>query len=183
MPSWSDDRSRVLHLVVCAAPPARRIPELVKLLHAERWDVHIVVTPSALAWIDRDEFAAVTGHRVRAEPRRPDEPKTVPSADAVAVVPATFNTINKWAAGINDTAALGTLNEALGSGLPILAAPYAKPELAGHPAFAQSLELLRAAGVVLTPTDAIKPAHGTERVQWQPFLDLLNAIRRDIERP
>jgi phosphopantothenoylcysteine synthetase/decarboxylase len=38
----------------------------------------------------------------------------LPRADAVAIAPATFNTINKWVAGISDTFALGLLNEAIG---------------------------------------------------------------------
>lgn len=38
----------------------------------------------------------------------------LPLATAIAVVPATFNTINKWVAGISDTFALGILNEAIG---------------------------------------------------------------------
>jgi phosphopantothenoylcysteine decarboxylase len=161
----------VLHLVVCAAPPARRLPELVKLLRADRWDVHVIATPAALAWIDVEQLTAVTGHTVRTRPREPDEPKTIPPADVVAVIPATFNTINAWAAGINDNVALGTLNEALGAGLPTVAAPYVRPELARHPAFQRSLELLRTAGVALTPVD------GTDTVQWKPFLDLLTAVR------
>jgi phosphopantothenoylcysteine decarboxylase len=30
----------------------------------------------------------------------PDEPDELPVVDAVVVAPATFNTVNKWAAGI-----------------------------------------------------------------------------------
>jgi transcriptional regulator with XRE-family HTH domain len=37
----------------------------------------------------------------------PDEPDELPAADAVVVAPATFNTVNKWAAGITDTFAAG----------------------------------------------------------------------------
>ncbi|WP_425566034.1 hypothetical protein [Polymorphospora rubra] len=40
----------------------------------------------------------------------------------MAVVPATFNTINQSCAGVNDTFALNVLNEALGSRLPIIIA-------------------------------------------------------------
>jgi hypothetical protein len=35
---------------------------------------------------------------------------SVPEADAVLAAPLTFNTINKWAAGISDTLALGLLS-------------------------------------------------------------------------
>jgi phosphopantothenoylcysteine synthetase/decarboxylase len=82
----------------------------------------------------------------------------LPVADALVVAPATFNTINKWAAGMSDTFALGILNEALGLILPIVASPYAKPALAAHPAFARSLATLSEAGVHLTATEVLRPA-------------------------
>ena len=40
------------------------------------------------------------------------------------VAPATFNTINKWAAGISDTLALGLLTEAIGKKIPVVALPF-----------------------------------------------------------
>src|SRR5215510_10655650 len=58
----------------------------------------------------------------------------LPPATAFAAAPATFNTINKWAAGISDTLALGLLNEAIGLGLPIVAVPWPNAALARHPA-------------------------------------------------
>ena len=70
-----------------------------------------------------------------------------PSPDALVVAPATFNTINKWAAGISDTLALGLLNEAIGLGLPIVAVPTANVALVRHPAFLRSVDQLRAWGV------------------------------------
>jgi phosphopantothenoylcysteine decarboxylase len=72
----------------------------------------------------------------------------------VVALPLTFNTINKWAAGINDNAALGVLNEALGDRLPIVASPVAKASLAAHPALARSLDTLASAGVTFTATNA-----------------------------
>ena len=63
------------------------------------------------------------------------------------VAPATFNTINKWAAGISDTLALGLLTEAIGKGLPLVALPFLNVAQARHPAFARSVEQLRQAGV------------------------------------
>ena len=57
----------------------------------------------------------------------------LPSADAMIVVPATFSTINKWAAGISDTLALGLINEAIGMSIPIVAVPHVNAPLARHP--------------------------------------------------
>ena len=58
-----------------------------------------------------------------------------PAADAVVVAPATFNTVNKWAAGITDTFAAGLLCELTGLGVPIVAVPLVKDALARHVAF------------------------------------------------
>ena len=64
-----------------------------------------------------------TGYPVRAEWRRPGDPEPHPPADALLVAPVTFNTVNEWAVGRVDTLALGILNEAIGTGLPVHAFP------------------------------------------------------------
>ena len=94
-------------------------------------------------------LAALTGHPVRSDYKRPEDPDVLPPPDAVVVAPATFNTINKWAAGISDTLALGLLNEAVGLELPIIAVPFPNTGLARHPAFIRSLAALRELGVRL----------------------------------
>ena len=68
---------------------------------------------------------------------------------AFAIAPATFNTVNKLAAGISDTLALGLLNEAVGSNLPVIAVPFPNQMLARHPAFVASVAVLRSWGVRL----------------------------------
>jgi phosphopantothenoylcysteine synthetase/decarboxylase len=139
----------VLALVVCAAPPAAHVHDLVPLLRADGWDVLVVPTPAAVAWIDDRALSDASGHPVRSVGRAPGEPKTMPPIEAVAVVPATFNTINQWANGANDNQALGVLNESLGDGIPIVVAPYLKDALAQHPAFRRSVDTLRSAGVTV----------------------------------
>ena len=64
------------------------------------------------------------------------------------VMPATFNTINKWAQGIGDTLVTSILCEALGRGTPpIIVVPCLKMDLVRHPAFSRSITLLRECGV------------------------------------
>ncbi|GIJ06852.1 flavoprotein [Micromonospora andamanensis] len=147
-------QSRVLALVVCAAPPVLRIGELIDLLQEDGWTVCLTATPTAATWIDRKALAEQTGYPVRVEWRKPDEPEPHPPATAVAVAPATFNVINKWAQGINDTLALGILNEALGAGIPVHAFPNVKEQLAAHPGYARHLRLLQDAAVAVTPLPA-----------------------------
>lgn len=164
---------RTLYLVVCAAPPARRVHELVELLDQQGWRTYVIATPTAASgWIDADRLAAQTGFPVRSRPRQPGDPRTLPAADAIAVAPATFNTVNKWAAGISDTFALGILNEAIGLGVPIVVSPYVKSTLAAHPAFGRSLGLLRDYGVRVTATEALRSAD-PDRFVWSVILEAL----------
>ncbi|MET7832058.1 flavoprotein [Micromonospora sediminicola] len=167
----------VLYLIVCAAPPAQRIGELAELLAADGWRVCLIATPIAATWLDRDELAAQTGHPVRAEWRRPGDPEPHPPADAVAVVPATFNTLNKWAVGASDTLALGVLNETLGAGLPIHAFPRVNAALAAHPAYLPNLRRLREAGVVVHDGDVLRSPDEMPPSRWAAVVDAIRQAR------
>ena len=171
--------NRVLYLVVCAAPPARAIGQLISLLQPQGWSVCVIATPTAATWIDHAALTELTGYPVRSAPRQPDDPESLPKADAVAVVPATFNTLNKWVAGISDAFALGVLNEAIGLKVPVLVAPYAKATLAAHPAFHRSLETLAEWGVTVLPNEAIRlPSGSRTEFGWEPVVEALVAARR-----
>lgn len=137
----------VLYVIACGARPAADLPPLVTELRATGWDVCVVATPDGLKFIDREALAAITGHPVRSEYKRPDEPDVLPPADAFVIAPATFNTVNKLAHGASDTLALGLLNEGLGGGRPILAVPVVNEALSRHPAFRTSLASLQEWGV------------------------------------
>ncbi len=143
--------SRTLYLVCCAAAPAVRVADGVRAAQAAGWDVCLVLTPYAHRWLENDlpAFRELTGHPVRHQYKLPDEPDVLPPPDAVLVAPATFNTINKWAAGISDTLALGLINEAIGLRLPMVALPCLGAAQAAHPAFHRSVEFLRDAGVTV----------------------------------
>ena len=81
-----------------------------------------------------------------------------PRGDAVLVAPATFNTINKVAVGLNDTLALGLINEAIGSqSVPVAFVPWVNPSLSGHPAYHPSLTWLRSAGAHIAELAAQDP--------------------------
>lgn len=124
--------------------------------------------PQALNFVDREALEAQTGYPVRSDYKDPDAPDVLPDPDAMAVCPATFNTINKWAQGISDTLALGLITEAIGMGLPLVAAPALNSAQAAHPAFGQSVETLRTAGVtVLYGPDVYEP--GPPRTGGRPY--------------
>ncbi|MFE6081151.1 hypothetical protein [Streptomyces virginiae] len=53
----------------------------------------------------------LTGHPVRSRYKRPGEADVWPTADAILVAPATFNTINGWALGLTDRFVVGVVAE------------------------------------------------------------------------
>jgi phosphopantothenoylcysteine synthetase/decarboxylase len=150
---------KVVYLIACGTPNAQQLYELVPLLQSANWDVCVILTPYATRFVDQERLAQLTGHPVRSDYKRPEDPDVLPPADVVLVYPATFNTINKWALGISDTLALGLLCEFTGLKLPILAFPVVREgKLAAHPAFPRSLHILRRYGVhVLYDTEKYSP--------------------------
>ncbi len=74
--------------------------EFIRLAQDAGWLVRVIATPMGERFIDAARLAELTGDRVRTGFRMPDEADELPAADAVVVAPVTFNTVNKWAAGI-----------------------------------------------------------------------------------
>ncbi|MDQ2710057.1 MAG: flavoprotein [Actinomycetota bacterium] len=138
---------RVLYLFICGAGPASRMTDMVTLAHADGWSVYCITTPAAVEhFLDIPVLERATGHQVRTTYRKPgDEP--LPRADGVIVAPATYNTINKWAAGISDTYALNQLAELTGLRVRIVVLPFVNQALAANRVFIRSVEDLRQAGV------------------------------------
>ncbi|KAB2350702.1 flavoprotein [Actinomadura rudentiformis] len=162
--------TKVLYAVACGAPATADLETFVRLAQAEGWHVRVIATPMGVKFLDVDRLAALTGP-VRTDFRLPHETSNgLPPADAVVVAPATFNTINKWALGITDTVAVGMLCEHVGMGVPILAVPQVKAELASHVAFKPNLDALRSMGVHVL----FDPAEPMPR--WEDILTELSAI-------
>lgn len=134
----------VLYVIACGGRPAADLPEFVTWARGEGWDVCVIATPSGMKFLDAPRLAEITGHPVRHDYKRPEDPDVLPfPPDVIVVAPATFNTTNKWAGGISDTLALGILNEALCAGQPIIAVPNPNVTLARHPAFLRNIAFLR----------------------------------------
>ena len=138
-----------LYIIACGGRPAGDLAGFVRHAQDQGWEACVIATPSAMKFLDAPLLARVTGHPVRSDYKRPEEPDVLPPPSAFVVAPATFNTINKLAAGISDTLALGLLNEAIGTGLPVIAVPFPNQMLARHPAFTASIAALRSWGVRL----------------------------------
>lgn len=122
-----------LSIVVCGAPLATVTASLVRDAQDRGWAVSLVATDASQGWLDEEAQSLVA-----VAPRRPE---------AVLVCPLTFNTGNKWAAGISDSSPLGLLNESLGSGARVVAVPFVNETLWRHPAWTDSLATLAHSGV------------------------------------
>ncbi|MGI5245153.1 flavoprotein [Dactylosporangium sp. CA-139066] len=140
---------RSVTLVVCGAPLTLRAADLVTALQASGWQPRVVGTPAAREWLDVDAVARLTGMPPQFDYRAPTLKRRADPPAALVVCPASFNTVNKAAAGAMDTYALGQICEAIGMQLPTLVVPMVNDKLWGHPAWPSSLTVLRAAGVRL----------------------------------
>ncbi len=171
---------RVLYIITCATPAARDIGTLVSLAQDSGWRPFVIATPSALRFIDRVALETQTGAPVRSEYKKPGTPDILPPAEAMVVGGASFNTINKWAAGISDTLALGLLTEGIGLGLPLAALPFLNAAQAAHPAFGRSVKELREAGVkiLLGPEgyEPHAPHQGSKYLDRYPWHVVLAAV-------
>jgi phosphopantothenoylcysteine synthetase/decarboxylase len=136
-------------LVVTGAPLASRCPDIADALSEAGWQIEVVTTPSAGAWVDEATVSHLTalghGETSSAEP------------DVVVVAPATFNTVAKLATGIADTYAHSRLSEALGQRLPMVLVPLINNKLWGHPALEGHFHTLAEAGVALMDCQTGRP--------------------------
>ncbi|WEH13921.1 flavoprotein [Streptomyces sp. VNUA24] len=167
-----------LYVVVCAAGIAAEVGRLITAAQERGWEVGVIATPVALGgFFDTAAVEAQTGRPIRSAWRRPGEARPFPPPDAVVVAPATFNTVNKWAAGLADTLAVGTLCEVSGLGVPVAVLPCVADALAAHPAYRASLERLRGMGVRFGDPYAGEGDEGGGRgeFRWERALDLLEA--------
>ena len=105
----------------------------------------------------------------------PGTGRSLPPADAVLACPLTFDSVNKFAQGIADNFAVSLLCEMVGYRVPTVVVPHCKPQLASHPAFARSLETLRALEAVTVLYDPDAP-YERRLPTWQHVLDTVNSL-------
>jgi phosphopantothenoylcysteine synthetase/decarboxylase len=172
--------TRVLYLIACAAGPTQFIGDGVRKAKRRRWDVCLVLTPSAARWWEGriGELEDLTGHPVRSQYKMPWESDALPKAEAMLVAPLSCTSLNKWGAGIADTLALGLVTEGAHVGVPIAAMPYFNQAQAAQPAVPRSLSALREQGVrVLHGPEGYEPhppKHGApEDFPWEKALDAI----------
>jgi phosphopantothenoylcysteine synthetase/decarboxylase len=171
-----------LYVLVCGAPRARNVGELVGRAQAVGWTVCVVATPQALNFFEAAGMEQSTGYPVRSTYKHPDEPDALPPADAMIACPITFNTLNKWALGISDTLVLGLLTEAVGLGLPLVAGPSLNNAQEQHPSFKRSVAALRQMGVCVLygpgVYEPVAPGTGSRAYDWDMPLQAVHDMLR-----
>ncbi|GAA1985157.1 flavoprotein [Catenulispora subtropica] len=182
----TDTHAPVLYIIVCAAGPADRVTVLIEAARVRGWDTYVIPTPTAEDFLDLTAVENACGHPVRSRWRNPAEGGSLPTPDAIIVAPASYNTVNKWAAGAADCYALGLLAEFGGAGVPIALLPNVNSAFAANRVYQRSLDELRAAGVhVLVGPGMIEPhpprTDNADRFPWHLALKALDPIL-DAER-
>jgi phosphopantothenoylcysteine synthetase/decarboxylase len=181
-------RPPVLSVVVCGAGPASHVTALTGQAIERGWDVQVVATPAALAFLDTAAIEAQAGGPVRSQYSPPGSARSkVP--DVIIVAPATYNTVCKWASGTSDTYALGILAEMTGMGIPVIVLPYVNAALAARAPFRRAVESLRDEGVCILLGPGLiephQPRSGNDpgNFPWHLALDEAERLRRDATLP
>ena len=127
---------------------------MVAALAQAGWEVRVAVSAAGESWVTPDDLADAV---VRSAHRDVDEPRERRRPDLVLVCPATFNTVNKLAAGIADTYTASLLAETLGDSTPLVAVPMVNDRLWGHPSWESNLAGLSRAGVTFVDPQSVTP--------------------------
>lgn len=170
-----------LCLIVCGAGPARHATTMVDLAQAEHWSLTVIATPAALSMIDEPAIARRIGGPVRIDYSSAGQPRhRSSSVDALIIAPATYNTINKLALGINDNYALNVAAEAIGRGVPTVILPFINSALASRHPFHTAVTTLRGEGlkVLFGPGEwsPHPPGTGEGRLLEFPWKSALRAL-------
>jgi hypothetical protein len=135
--------------------------------------------------LNSGELEELSGYPIRSEYKDPGTPDVLPVPRRHHRCPCHGHTINKWAAGICDTLALGILVEAIGKGLPIVALPFTNRAHAAHPAFPDNVDQLRSWGVTVLLGPDVYPLHepgtGSKHLHQYPWAMTLTALDAAIQ--
>ncbi|MCX4857956.1 flavoprotein [Streptomyces canus] len=153
------------------SPPSWSPGGVGKLIDAAQerdWDIGVVATPQGLGFLDTEAIEAQTSNPIRSAWRARRGRAAATRGRDRGCAPDTFNTVNKWAAGISDALALGILCEAYGMGIPTAVLPYLNSAQAAHPAYRRSLEHLREMDALIGSYEPHRPkvGSGADRYRW-----------------
>jgi len=180
-------KNKNILIIVTGSIAAYKACEVVRLLRKEGANVQVMMSKSALEFVGRATFAALTDHEVITE-LFPDTPKAglehiemAIELDAIVVVPATANTICKAANGLADDVVSTTLSVCE---QPTLFAPAMNFRMWQNPATMEAVEKLRKNGsIVLDPEEGQLASLHEGEGRLPEVSVIMNGIRTLFEIP
>ena len=180
-------KNKNILIAVTGSIAAYKTCEVVRLLRKEGANVQVMMSKSALEFVGKATFAALTDNEVITE-IFPDTPKAglehiemAMELDAIVVVPATANTICKAASGVADDVVSTTLSVCE---QPTLFAPAMNFRMWQNPATMEAVEKLRKKGsIVLDPEEGQLASLHEGEGRLPELIDILNGIRSLFEIP
>jgi len=180
-------KNKNILIVVTGSIAAYKACEVVRLLRKEGANVQVMMSKSAMEFVGKTTFAALTDNEVITEifsnaPKAGLEHiEMAIELDAIVVVPATANTICKAASGIADDIVSTTLSVCE---QPTLFAPAMNFRMWQNPATMEAVEKLRKKGsIVLDPEEGQLASLHEGEGRLPEFIDILNGIRSLFEIP
>ena len=180
-------KNKNILIAVTGSIAAYKACEVVRLLRKEGANVQVMMSKSALEFVGKATFAALTNNEVITE-IFPDTPKgglehieMAIDLDVIVVVPATANTICKAANGVADDVVSTTLSACE---QPTLFAPAMNFRMWQNPATMEAVEKLRKKGsIVLDPVEGQLASLHEGEGRLPELIDILNGIRSLFEIP
>jgi len=180
-------KNKNILVVITGSIAAYKACEVVRLLRKEGANVQVMMSKSALEFVGKATFAALTNNEVITE-IFPDTPKAglehiemATELDAIVVVPATANTICKVANGVADDVVSTTLSVCE---QPTLFAPAMNFRMWQNPATIEAVEKLRKNGsIVLDPEEGQLASLHEGEGRLPEINDIMNGIRSLFEIP
>ena len=174
-------------IIVTGSIAAYKACEVVRLLRKESANVQVMMSKSALEFVGKATFAALTDNEVITE-IFPNTPKAglehiemAIELDAIVVVPATANTICKVANGVADDVVSTTLSVCE---QPTMFVPAMNFRMWQNPATMEAVEKLRKKGIiVLDPEEGQLASLHEGEGRLPELIDILNGIRSLFEIP
>ena len=180
-------KNKNILIAVTGSIAAYKACEVVRLLRKEGAHVQVMMSKSAMEFVGKATFAALTDNEVITE-IFPNTPKAglehiemAIELDAIVVVPATANTICKAANGVADDVVSTTLSACE---QPTLFAPAMNFRMWQNPATMEAVEKLRKKGsIVLDPEEGQLASLHEGEGRLPELIDILNGIRSLFEIP
>ena len=180
-------KNKNILIVVTGSIAAYKACEVVRLLRKEGANVQVMMSKSAMEFVGKTTFAALTDNEVITKifantPKAGLEHiEMAIELDAIVVVPATANTICKAANGVADDVVSTTLSVCE---QPTLFAPAMNFRMWQNPATMEAVEKLRKKGnIVLDPEEGQLASLHEGEGRLPELIDILNGIRSLFKIP